>query len=78
MTRMTLSDESSGVTWRLGQRVVVEVAGVDVPRGRDRVSLARGAANRMTRAAWGIMNHVNTEARRMPRWEEHGSHQHDR
>lgn len=32
--RMTLSDESSGVTWRLGQRVVVEVAGVDVPRGR--------------------------------------------
>jgi Exoribonuclease R len=32
--RMTLTEESTGETWRLGQRVMVEVAGVDVPRGR--------------------------------------------
>jgi len=32
--RMTLTEESTGKTWRLGQRVVVEVASVDVPRGR--------------------------------------------
>lgn len=32
--RMTLTEESTGKTWRLGQRVVVEVAGVDVSRGR--------------------------------------------
>lgn len=32
--RMSLVGESSGDAWRLGRRVVVEVAGVDVPRGR--------------------------------------------
>lgn len=32
--RMTLTGESTGTVWGLGRRVVVEVAGVDVPRGR--------------------------------------------
>lgn len=32
--RMTLTGESTGTVWRLGRRVVVEVAGVDIPRGR--------------------------------------------
>lgn len=32
--RMTLTGESTGEVWGLGRRVVVEVAGVDVPRGR--------------------------------------------
>ena len=31
---MTLTGESTGTVWGLGRRVVVEVAGVDVPRGR--------------------------------------------
>ena len=31
--RLTLTDEASARTWRLGQRVAVEVARVDVPRG---------------------------------------------
>ena len=31
--RLTLTDEASGRTWRLGQRVAVEVARVDVTRG---------------------------------------------
>lgn len=32
--RMTLTGESTGTVWGLGRRVVVEVAGVDIPRGR--------------------------------------------
>lgn len=32
--RMTLTGESTGTVWGLGRRVVVEVAGADVPRGR--------------------------------------------
>ena len=32
--RMTLTGESTGTVWGVGRRVVVEVAGVDVPRGR--------------------------------------------
>ena len=32
--RMTLTGESTGTVWGLGRRVVVEIAGVDVPRGR--------------------------------------------
>lgn len=32
--RMTLTGESTDTVWGLGRRVVVEVAGVDVPRGR--------------------------------------------
>lgn len=32
--RMALTGESTGTVWGLGRRVVVEVAGVDVPRGR--------------------------------------------
>lgn len=32
--RMTLTGESTGTVWGLGRRVAVEVAGVDVPRGR--------------------------------------------
>lgn len=32
--RITLTGESTGTVWGLGRRVVVEVAGVDIPRGR--------------------------------------------
>lgn len=32
--RMILTGESTGMVWGLGRRVVVEVAGVDIPRGR--------------------------------------------
>ena len=32
--RLTLTGAETGETWGLGRRVVVEVAGVDVPRGR--------------------------------------------
>jgi ribonuclease R len=41
--RMTLTEESTGKTWRLGQRIVVEVAGVDVSRGRIEFRLHEGA-----------------------------------
>lgn len=37
--RMTLTGEESGEVWRLGRRVVVEVAGVNVPRGQIDLAL---------------------------------------
>ena len=39
--RMTLTGESSGETWGLGRRVVVEVTGVNVPRGQIDLALVR-------------------------------------
>ena len=39
--RMTLTGESTGEVWGLGRRVVVEVAAVDVPRGRIDFRLPR-------------------------------------
>ena len=38
--RMTLTGEESGEVWRLGRRVVVEVTGTDVARGRIDFRLA--------------------------------------
>lgn len=40
--RMTLTGESSGHTWRVGQRVAVVVVQVDVPQGRIDLALAKG------------------------------------
>ncbi|MDO4428468.1 MAG: ribonuclease R [Atopobiaceae bacterium] len=39
--RMTLNGESSGESWGLGRRVVVEVTGVNVPRGQIDLALVR-------------------------------------
>lgn len=41
--RMTLTEEQTGKTWRLGQRIVVEVASVDVSRGRIEFRLREDA-----------------------------------
>lgn len=40
--RMTLTGEETGTVWRLGRRVTVEVAGVNVARGQIDFSLSRG------------------------------------
>lgn len=40
--RMTLTGEETGTVWRLGRRVTVEVAGVNVARGQIDFSLPRG------------------------------------
>ena len=37
--RMTLTGEETGTVWGLGRRVVVEVAGIDVPRGQIDLAL---------------------------------------
>ena len=44
--RLCLIGESTGVTFRLGQRVAVEVADVDIPRGRIDLTLARSSRSR--------------------------------
>ena len=38
--RLSLTGESSGRIWRVGQRVAVSVAEVDVPKGRIDFALA--------------------------------------
>lgn len=45
--RMRLTGEASGEVWGLGRRVVVEVAGVDVARGRIDFALPRNAAAKL-------------------------------
>lgn len=47
--RMTLTGEGSGEVWRLGRRVVVEVTGVDVARGRIDLALVRHGEGRPSR-----------------------------
>ena len=41
--RLTLTGEESGEVWRLGRRIIVEVAGVNVPRGQIDFALVGGA-----------------------------------
>ena len=46
--RLTLTGEESGEVWRLGRRIVVEVAGVNVPRGQIDLALVGSGRPRGT------------------------------